>query len=225
MKPSPGIRRLTFGGMLCLAPVVVALAAPATRRPCTTATSGRKIRKTFPTLAAARTWRSDAERGVRRGTLRASAPVTVNDAADELVAAMRSGAARTRSGDPYKPSAIRSYESRARAPRPPGPRRDATRRRRASARPAPRRPARRRRPLALERPKRANAVAGDLPASDPRRARDRQPLPGSTSRRTFRAAGDRRSRRRGRARRRAPDGLATALSGRRRSTPVSDAAS
>ena len=75
------------------------------------ATSGRKIRKTFPTLAAARTWRSDAERGVRRGTLRASAPVTVEDAADELVAAMRSGAARTRSGDPYKPSAIRSYEA------------------------------------------------------------------------------------------------------------------
>jgi integrase len=71
--------------------------------------SRRKIRKTFPTLAAARSWRSDAEHGVRRGTLRASEPVTVNDAADELVAGMESGAARTRSGDPYKPSTIRSY--------------------------------------------------------------------------------------------------------------------
>ena len=37
--------------------------------------------------------------------------MSVNDAADDLIAAMRSGAARTRSGDPYKPSAIRSYEA------------------------------------------------------------------------------------------------------------------
>ena len=35
--------------------------------------------------------------------------MTVNDAADELIAGMRTGAVRTRSGDPYKPSAIRSY--------------------------------------------------------------------------------------------------------------------
>jgi Phage integrase, N-terminal SAM-like domain len=68
-----------------------------------------RIRRTFPTLAAAKSWRTDAEQGVRRGTLRAAAPVTVNDAADELVAGMRSGAVRTRSGDPYKPSAIRGY--------------------------------------------------------------------------------------------------------------------
>ena len=77
-------------------------------------TSSSYMRRTFPTLAAARTWRSDAEQGVRRGTIRAAGPVTVNDAADELVAGMRSGAVRTRSGDPYKPSTIRGYRDVAR---------------------------------------------------------------------------------------------------------------
>lgn len=69
----------------------------------------RKIRKTFPTAAAARTWRSDAAQGVQRGTLRASEPTTVTEAADQLIAGMETGAVRTRSGDPYKPSAVRSY--------------------------------------------------------------------------------------------------------------------
>jgi integrase len=71
----------------------------------------RKIRKTFSTAAAARAWRADALQGVRRGTLRAAEPTTVNDAADELVAGMEAGSIRTRSGDPYKPSAIRGYRS------------------------------------------------------------------------------------------------------------------
>jgi integrase len=71
--------------------------------------SGSRIRKTLPTLAAARAWRSDAEHGVRRGTLRASGPVTVNEGADDLIEGMESGAVRTRSGDRYKPSTVRSY--------------------------------------------------------------------------------------------------------------------
>src|SRR5690348_9045939 len=50
--------------------------------------TGEKIRKTFPTTAAARAWRSDAEHGVRRGTLRAAGPTTVNEAADEAIAGM-----------------------------------------------------------------------------------------------------------------------------------------
>jgi integrase len=69
----------------------------------------RKIRKTFPSAAAARAWRSDAAHGVRRGTVRASEPTTVNEAADELIAGMKAGTIRTRSGDPYKPSAVRGY--------------------------------------------------------------------------------------------------------------------
>jgi integrase len=75
------------------------------------ARESKRIRKTFSTLAEARAWRSETQTGVRRGTLRAPANTTVHEAADELVAGMRSGRVRTRSGDLYKPSAIRSYEA------------------------------------------------------------------------------------------------------------------
>src|SRR5712691_4345216 len=70
-----------------------------------------RIRKTFVTLAAARAWRSETQTGVRRGTLRAPAHTSVSEAAEELVAGMKTGRIRTRSGDVYKPSAIRSYEA------------------------------------------------------------------------------------------------------------------
>jgi integrase len=71
----------------------------------------KRLRKTFPTLAAARAWRAEAQTAVRRGAMRAPAAITVREAADELIEGMRSGRVRTRSGDPYKPSAIRSYEA------------------------------------------------------------------------------------------------------------------
>ncbi len=69
-----------------------------------------KIRQVFATATAARAWRSDALSGVQRGTLRVSGPTTVADAADAAVAGMTAGTIRTRSGDRYKPSAIRSYK-------------------------------------------------------------------------------------------------------------------
>lgn len=72
---------------------------------------GRKIRKTFPTITAAKAWRVDALAGVRRGSVRAPRPATVRDAAKELLRGMESGIVRTRSGDVYKPSAVRSYEA------------------------------------------------------------------------------------------------------------------
>lgn len=75
------------------------------------ARESKRIRKTFPTLAEARAWRSETQTGVRRGTLRAPANTTIQEAAEELIAGMRSGRVRTRSGDLYKPSAIRSYEA------------------------------------------------------------------------------------------------------------------
>jgi integrase len=71
----------------------------------------KRIRKTFPTVAEARAWRSETQTGVRRGTLCAPANMAVQEAAHELVAGMKSGRVRTRSGDRYKPSAIRSYEA------------------------------------------------------------------------------------------------------------------
>jgi integrase len=75
------------------------------------ARESKRIRKTFPSLAEARAWRSETQTGVRRGTMRAPANMTVQEAADELVAGMKSGRVRNRSGDLYKPSAIRSYEA------------------------------------------------------------------------------------------------------------------
>ena len=73
------------------------------------ARESKRIRKTFTTVAEARAWRAETQTGVRRGTLRAPAHTTVAEAAEELVAGMKSGRIRTRSGDLYKPSAIRSY--------------------------------------------------------------------------------------------------------------------
>jgi integrase len=71
---------------------------------------GRKIYKTFPTASAAKAWRSDADVARRKGTLRAPSRVTVREAGDALIAGMKDGTIRTRAGDRYKPSAIRSYE-------------------------------------------------------------------------------------------------------------------
>ena len=70
----------------------------------------RKIQRTFPTPAAAQLWRQDAKVDLRRGVLRAPRPVTVRDVADQWLADAGAGLVRNRSGDPYKPSALRGYE-------------------------------------------------------------------------------------------------------------------
>jgi integrase len=71
---------------------------------------GAKTRKTFPTLAAAKSWRADALRAADRGELKAPTVLTVRDAASELLSGMRDGSIPTRSGSRYKPATIRSYE-------------------------------------------------------------------------------------------------------------------
>lgn len=48
---------------------------------------------------------------VRRGALRAPTPRTVREAWDEWLAGARDGSVRTRGGDVFKPSVIRSYET------------------------------------------------------------------------------------------------------------------
>jgi integrase len=70
----------------------------------------RRIAKTFPTMAAAKTWRRDALKALEQGTLRPPTRQTVEQAAEAWLEGARTGTMRTRSGDPYKPSAIRSYE-------------------------------------------------------------------------------------------------------------------
>jgi len=47
---------------------------------------------------------------LRKGTMRAPTRTTLAAAAHDWLAAAKAGIARTRSGDPYKPSALRSYE-------------------------------------------------------------------------------------------------------------------
>ena len=70
-----------------------------------------KIRKSFPTYAAARSWRHDALVALREGRLRAVGGATLDEVAAAWLKDARSGAIRNRSGDPYKPSAIRTYET------------------------------------------------------------------------------------------------------------------
>ena len=70
----------------------------------------RTIRKSFPTLSEARAWRADTKTALQRGTMRAPTRTTLEEAAEDWLIAARAGIARTRSGDPYKPSALRSYE-------------------------------------------------------------------------------------------------------------------
>lgn len=71
----------------------------------------RAIRRTFPTLAAARKWRSDALRAVREHRLHGPSRVTFRQAAEEWLAEAKAGRATTKSGTPYKPSVLASYEA------------------------------------------------------------------------------------------------------------------
>jgi integrase len=83
---------------------------PSYRAEAWSARDGKKIRKDCRTLAEAKAWRADALGEVRRGTRRASAPLTVAEAAAAWLTGARAGAIRNRSGDEYKPSSIRGYE-------------------------------------------------------------------------------------------------------------------
>ena len=70
----------------------------------------KRIRKTFDTAAAAKGWRADALSDLAKGSLRAPVPVTVRQAWEAWYGGAKAGNIRNRSGDPYKPSAIRGYE-------------------------------------------------------------------------------------------------------------------
>ena len=60
--------------------------------------------------SAAKKWRADATVALGACTLHASTSRTLREAAEAWLEGARSGAIRTRSGDVYKPSAIRGYE-------------------------------------------------------------------------------------------------------------------
>ncbi len=69
----------------------------------------RKRSATFSSVGDARRWRTQTQNEVDRGLIRGPSTVTVRQAADELLELMDAGVVRTRSGDLYKPSVIRSY--------------------------------------------------------------------------------------------------------------------
>ena len=74
----------------------------------------KKLKRTFSgkgSLAAAKSWRAATKAGVDRGTIRAPLPTTLREAADAWLEGARSGLIRNRSGDIFKPSVIRSYDS------------------------------------------------------------------------------------------------------------------
>lgn len=71
---------------------------------------GKKIRKAFPTRAAAKAWREDKLGAVKRGGLRAPTTTTLREASTELLAGMCDGSIPTRTGARYKPATIRGYD-------------------------------------------------------------------------------------------------------------------
>jgi integrase len=74
------------------------------------AREGKRIRKSFPTVSAAKTWREDALPALRKGTMRAPTQTTLRQAWESWKAGVGDGTIRTRSGDTYKPSTLRGYE-------------------------------------------------------------------------------------------------------------------
>ncbi len=68
------------------------------------------VRKSFSTLAAAKSWRADAQTALNQGRMRAATSTTLREAAGAWLEGARAGAIRNRSGDLYKPSAIRGYD-------------------------------------------------------------------------------------------------------------------
>jgi integrase len=71
---------------------------------------GRKIYKTIRLEAEAKTWRADALSALSKGAMRAPKPTIVKQAWDAWHEGAKAGTIRNRSGNSYKPSAVRSYE-------------------------------------------------------------------------------------------------------------------
>jgi integrase len=71
--------------------------------------TGKRLRRTFPNLTAAKRWREDAIVALRRGELRVEQTPRIADALAELLDGMGDGRALNRSGEPYKPGTIRTY--------------------------------------------------------------------------------------------------------------------
>jgi integrase len=81
------------------------------------ARDGKRIRRHFDSLDAAKMWRAESYGKLRRREFRAPSALTFAEAAEQWLVGIRTGSIRTRSGDLYKPSTIRSYEQALRGPK------------------------------------------------------------------------------------------------------------
>ena len=66
--------------------------------------------KDLPRASGRPRLRSETQTALNRGALRAPSRTTLSEAGEAWLGAARAGVIRTRSGDPYKPSALRAYE-------------------------------------------------------------------------------------------------------------------
>jgi integrase len=69
----------------------------------------KTIRRTFRTLGEARAWRHESQVALRKGQLRSPARITLLEAGEAWLEAAEAGLVRTRTGEAYKPSAVRAY--------------------------------------------------------------------------------------------------------------------
>ncbi len=70
----------------------------------------RRIRKTFSNQTAARQWREDAKSQLRTGEMTGAQSPLLSVAVEAWLDNLRAGDIRNRSGERYKPAAIRDYE-------------------------------------------------------------------------------------------------------------------
>ncbi|MEK6271480.1 MAG: tyrosine-type recombinase/integrase [Actinomycetota bacterium] len=70
----------------------------------------RKLRRTFPTLAAAKSWRNEAATAATKGVLRTPTTTTLREAWTAWLEGAKAGTVLNRSGNPFKPSALRAYQ-------------------------------------------------------------------------------------------------------------------
>ena len=69
----------------------------------------RRIRKTFSNQTAARQWREDAKSQLRTGEMTGAQSPLLSVAVEAWLDNLRAGDIRNRSGERYKPAAIRYY--------------------------------------------------------------------------------------------------------------------
>ena len=154
-----------------------ARAARRFRRRCGRRADQKTIRKTFPTLTEARSWRHESQVALRKGTLRSASRLTLQEAADSWLLAAAAGVVT----DAYRRGLQALSDPRlpasAQPPRPPHPRHQTADRDQPHDAAGLRRPALSARTVREQRPQHHPAAAGDLPARPPPQRRRHQPHP------------------------------------------------